>query len=204
MKYATKNIQKFYDLKTLRKILTRLCFVGIVNGDDEFFSFEKEYNEGIDAFLINYGNGDFVSFYLSNQFGVIIGDCSECEIDPEAMEILLENFPDRYSDFIGIEDEFVTFIYWKEEGDTNGWNTAYDSDGEEDGSVFLLEPINENAEDLYEWFKYHYYGEIHMDTIKSLLNDDYSEDLINSINPDCEVDEVLEQLTELKISLSRE
>ncbi|MNH96462.1 hypothetical protein D3C81_1516370 [compost metagenome] len=100
-----------------------------------------------------------------------------------------------------IKNEDVTFCIWRKNYDLEWQKGEVEiPDGEEDGSDFLLGTIFQTPEDFVEFAKDYFDLTPSLDIVANIYNGiPISAEMIQMLNPDCDVEDVLQELESLHL-----
>lgn len=202
------NLPEPIKLKRLMKIHALLNIVLCREEWTRYHSYFPEWKDKISMAKIDNGAGDHLFILFAPQGAIIKGFDHESELSPYARDEH-EIWPGIYDGvpkelFFLLEDEAirkedVTFCIWRKNCDLEWQKGAVEiPDGEEDGSNFLLGTIFQTPEDFVEFAKDYFDLTPPLDIVANIYNGNpISSDMIQMLNPDCDVEEVLQELTSL-------
>jgi hypothetical protein len=130
------------------------------------FRYEPAWANGIAMGKYDNGAGDnVIAFFGADGKTVVKGFDHESEVSPHARDeygiwpSIYEGIPADILQFIrdeAAEYEDVTFCYWSVDGKSWQSGSAVIAEGVDDGSAWLLEMIQMDADQFVEWAKSYY------------------------------------------------
>ncbi|MNU83362.1 hypothetical protein D3C71_730610 [compost metagenome] len=204
------NLLEPIKLKKLMKIHALLNMVLCRDEWLRYHSFFPEWKDRISMAKIDNGSGDHLFILFAPQGTIIKGFDHESELSPYARDEheiwpgIYEGVPKEL--FLLLEDEAiknedVTFCIWRKNYDLEWQKGEVEiPDGEEDGSDFLLGTIFQTPEDFVEFAKDYFDLTPSLDIVANIYNGiPISAEMIQMLNPDCDVEDVLQELESLHL-----
>ncbi|MNL28009.1 hypothetical protein D3C87_1496380 [compost metagenome] len=204
------NLLEPIKLKKLMKIHALLNMVLCRDEWLRYHSFFPEWKDKISMAKIDNGSGDHLFILFAPQGTIIKGFDHESELSPYARDEheiwpgIYEGVPKEL--FLLLEDEAiknedVTFCIWRKNYDLEWQKGEVEiPDGEEDGSDFLLGTIFQTPEDFVEFAKDYFDLTPSLDIVANIYNGiPISAEMIQMLNPDCDVEDVLQELESLHL-----
>ncbi|MDR6880424.1 hypothetical protein [Bacillus sp. 3255] len=196
----------------LKKLMKIQATLNIILCQDEwlrYHSFVQDWDEGVCMAKINNGAGDHLIMLFSPEGSIMKGFDHESELSPYAqdehkvMQGIYDDVPKELLSLLeddAIEKDDVTFCIWRKNNDTNWHKGKVEiSQGESDGSDFLLGCICHTPEDFVEFAMGYFELSPSLDVVAKIYDDfPITEEMINILNPDCDVKEVLQELELLR------
>ncbi|WP_261300545.1 hypothetical protein [Paenibacillus andongensis] len=196
----------------LKKLLKIQASLNIILCEDEwlrYHRFVQDYDEGVCMAKIDNGAGDHLIILFSPEGTIIKGFDHESELSPYALDehkVLQGIYDDVPKELLSlleddaIEKDDVTFCIWRENSDTN-WHKGKVEipKGKSDGSDFLVGCIFHTPEDFVEFAEGYFELSPSLDVVAKIYDDfPITVEMINILNPDCDVKEVLQELELLR------
>ncbi|MNI41598.1 hypothetical protein D3C73_958550 [compost metagenome] len=197
----------------LKKLMKIHALLNIVLCRDEwirYHSFVPEWKDQISMAQIDNGSGDHLFILFAPQGTIIKGFDHESELSPYARDEheiwpgIYEGVPKILFSLLedeAIENEDVTFCIWREISDLEWQKGKVEIPvGENDGSEFLLGTIFQTPEAFVEFAKGYFDLTLSIDIVANIYNGiPITAEMIQMLNPDCDVKEVLQEIESLPI-----
>ncbi|WP_042166743.1 hypothetical protein [Paenibacillus gorillae] len=198
----------------LKKLMRIQASLNIILCQDEwlrYHSFIPEWDEAVCMAKIDNGAGDHLIILFSSAGCIIKGFDHKSELSPYAQDEhkvwqgIYDDVPKELLFLLhddAIEQDDVTFCIWRESSDTN-WHKGKVEvpEGESDGSDFLIGCIFHTPEDFVEFARGYFEVSLSLDIIAKIYDDlPITAEMIQMLNPDCDVKEVLQELESLHLT----
>lgn len=192
----------------LKKLMQIQASLNIILCRDEwlrYHSFVQDWGEGVCMAKIDNGAGDHLIILFSAEGCIIKGFDHESELSPYAQDEhkvfqgIYDDVPKELLSLLednAIEKDDVTFCIWRKNSDTN-WHKGKVEipKGESDGSDFLVGCIFHTPEDFVEFAIGYFESLPSLEVVAKIYADSpITEEMINILNPNCDVKEVLQEL----------
>ncbi|MFT6501416.1 MAG: hypothetical protein ACJASQ_001528 [Crocinitomicaceae bacterium] len=212
VKFTTSNIEAFYEIEQLRATLLALAKLNIILCDEDWLRYHRyniKWSESEELAEIDDGSGNNMFILFTNEGCVIKGFDHESQVSPHAQEEyqvwpgIYDGLPSHFEELLddeAIEKEDVTFCYWREKNNLT-WSkgSASFTNGEDDGSGFLLGTISKTNEQFKNWADDYFEVEMPIEFVTAVYNNEpITEDIIMGINPECDLESVKKELRELE------
>ncbi|KRE92124.1 hypothetical protein ASG89_33730 [Paenibacillus sp. Soil766] len=199
----------------LKKLMKIQASLNIILCEDEwlrYHSFVQDWDEGVCMAKIDNGAGDHLIILFSPEGSIIKGFDHESELSPYAQDEhkvwqgIYDDIPKELLSLLegdAIKKDDVTFCIWCENSDTN-WRKGKVEipKGESDGSDFLVGCIFHTPEEFVEFAKGYFESSPTLDVVAKIYDDfPITAEMINILNPDCDVKEVLQELELLRLRI---
>ncbi|WP_201007526.1 hypothetical protein [Paenibacillus glycanilyticus] len=197
-------------LKKLMKIQASLNIILCQEKWLRYHSFVQDWDEGVCMAKIDNGAGDHLIILFSPVGSIIKGFDHESELSPYAqdehkvLQGIYDEVPKELLSLLeddAIEKDNVTFCIWRKNSDTN-WHKGNVEipKGGSDGSDFLVGCIFHTPEDFIEFAIDYFELSPSIDVVAKIYDDfPITEEMINILNPDCDVMAVLQELELLRL-----
>ena len=158
------------------------------------------------GYILDNGSGDKLTVLFVENGALIIGFDHENELnqfaanewDSNVIEYIYANVPEELTELLSDEEkDETTFCMWSTDGTNWMQNEVKGNDG---GKEYLLGYIYQNAENWCEWAEEYYDKVVVQELVQKVYQGEMleKEDIIN-LNPECNVEEVLEEIVGLMI-----
>ncbi|MFC5451572.1 hypothetical protein [Paenibacillus aestuarii] len=199
----------------LKKLMKIQASLNIILCEDEwlrYHRFVQDWDEGVCMAKIDNGAGDHLIILFSTEGSIIKGFDHESELSPYAqdehkvLEGIYDDVPKELLTLLeddAIEKDDVTFCIWRENSDTS-WRKGKVEipKGESDGSDFLVGCIFHTPEDFVEFAEGYFEISPSLDIVAKIYDEfTITAEMINILNPDCDVKEVLQELELLRLKI---
>ncbi|WP_340512938.1 hypothetical protein [Cohnella sp. 56] len=205
--------ERLPDPASLKKLMKIQASLNIIFCQDEwlrYHSFVPNWDADIDMAKIDNGAGDHLIILFSPEGSIIKGFDHESELSPYAQDEH-QVWPGIYDDvpkeLLGlleddaIEQDDATFCMWRKNGDTN-WHQGNVEipEGASDGSDFLVGCIFQTPENFAEFAAGYFELSPSLEVVAQIYDGaSITEEMIHTLNPDCDVKEVLQELESLRL-----
>lgn len=135
------------------------------------FRYEPNWADGIAMAKFDNGAGDnVIAFFTGDEKTLIKGFDHESEVSAHAREEygiwpgMYDGMPSKFLDLLrdeAAEFEDVTFCCWSEDGQTWATGSAVIPEEIDDGSAWLLNMLQMNADRFIEWARSYYGNDFH-------------------------------------------
>ncbi|TCN01327.1 hypothetical protein EV294_101781 [Paenibacillus sp. BK033] len=197
----------------LKKLMKVQASLNIILCRDEwlrYHSFVQDWDEGVCMAKIDNGAGDHLIILFSPEGSIIKGFDHESELSPYAQDehqVLQGIYDDVPKELVSlleddaIEKDDVTFCIWRKSSDVNWHKGKVEIPlGVSDGSDFLIGCIFHTPEDFVEFAEGYFELSPSLEVVAKIYNDfPITEEIINILNPGCDVKEVLQELELLRL-----
>jgi len=195
-------------LKKLMKIQAALNIVLCREEWLRYHSYDPDWNNNIAMAKIDNGSGDHIVILFTPMGTIIKGFDHESEVSPHARDEF-EIWPGIYEavpntllvllEDEAIERENVTFCIWQEASDLNWQKGEIEfSEGEDDGSDFLLGTILQTPADFVEFAESYFEIELSLAILTKIYDGHpITTEMIQALNPDSDTEKVLRELESL-------
>lgn len=166
-------------------------------------NYSKE--NSLEKYIIDNGKGDFLTIYFSGLNVMIKGfdhenefnQLSKEEIDTEFFENIYSVVPDEFRKILTKEEIYeTTFVTYCSINDGKWIEKSFqDNDG---GKNYLLKYIMKTADDWCNWAKDYYEKDFDIQLVEKIYNNEFNEDIIKLLNPDCDISETLKLIKNIK------
>ncbi|UJF34504.1 hypothetical protein [Paenibacillus hexagrammi] len=192
----------------LKKLMKIQASLNIILCQDEwlrYHRFVQDWAEGVCMAKIDNGAGDHLFILFSPKGCLIKGFDHESGLSPYAQDEhkvwqgIYDDVPKELLSLLegdAIAKDDVTFCIWHENSDTN-WHKGKVEipKGESDGSDFLMGCIFHTPEDFVEFAEGYFELTPSLEVVAKIYEDcSITAEMITILNPDCDVEEVLQEL----------
>lgn len=194
------------ELKNYLKAMAILDMIMVSKEDDwlrlvNFYKTDTEY-----GYILDNGSGDKFRVSFVANGAIIIGFDHENELnqfaadewDSSFIEYTYANVPEEFNQLLfGEEKNETTFCMWSTDGTNWMQNEVEGNDG---GKEYLLGYICKNAENWCEWAEEYYDIAVDLELVQKVYQGEIPEkEEIIKLNPECNVEEVLDEIEGLII-----
>ncbi|WP_379164480.1 hypothetical protein [Paenibacillus sp. sgz5001063] len=197
----------------LKKLMKFQASLNIILCQDEwlrYHSFVQDWDEDVCMAKIDNGAGDHLLILFSSEGSIIKGFDHESELSPYAQDEhkvyqgIYDDVPKELLSLLeddAIEKDDVTFCIWRKNSDINWHKGKVDiPKGESDGSEFLVGCIFLTPEDFVEFAIGYFELSPSLDVVAKIYDDfPITEEMINILNPNCDVKKVLQEIELLRL-----
>jgi hypothetical protein len=210
-----KNLPGIDELKDILVSQAALDIIMIEDKNRYFrlVNYYRNTSNGIDIVKIDNGQGDHVYIVFADEGAIIKGYAHESIMSPYAnyevriVEGIYDDVPSELMILLDDSEEFqdVTFCIWRKQTDTfwSKGDIAFPADYKDgdDGEYYLLKYILLDAKSWLEWAKTFYKDRadnINPEDIKKVYEQQHiTKDILKSINPDSDFEEVSRELNRI-------
>ncbi|MDI4645865.1 hypothetical protein [Cohnella hashimotonis] len=176
-----------------------------------YHSFDQDWAEDVSMAKIDNGAGDRMYILFSPDGCILKGFDHESELSPYAQDEhrvfdgIYDDVPAQLLSLLdddAMEKDVVTFCIWRESSESN-WRKGKVAitEGESDGSQFLVGCIFQTPEDFVEFAEGYFELSLPLDIVVKIYDGaSITGDMIKALNPDRDVKEVLYELKSLNLS----
>ncbi|MNO89481.1 hypothetical protein D3C76_809650 [compost metagenome] len=193
------------NLKKLLKILSSLNIVLCPEEWLRYHSFVSDFDKNVSFASIDNGSGDDLCIVFAPQGTIIKGFDHESEVSPYACDEhevwpgIYEEVPTSLLSLLedeAIAKDDVTFCFWRENNDLTWQKGKVEIPaGAEDGSDFLLGTIFRTAEDFVEFAEGYFELTLPLEIVTKIYEGAaITKEMIKALNPDSDVEKVLQEL----------
>ena len=194
------------ELKMNLKAMAILDMIMVPKEDDwlrlvNFYKTDTEY-----GYILDNGSGDKLMVSFVDKGAMIIGFDHENELNQFAadewdsgfIEYTYANVPEAFTQLLSDEEkDETTFCMWSTDGTNWMQNEVEGNDG---GKEYLLGYICQNAESWCAWGEEYYDITVDLELVQKVYQGEMLENEdITKLNPECNVEEVLEEIAGLSL-----
>lgn len=194
------------ELKNYLKAMAILDMIMVSKEDDwlrlvDFYNTDNEY-----GYILDNGSGDKLTVRFVAKGAIIIGFDHENELnqfaadewDGNFIEYTYANVPEEFIQLLSDEEkDETTFCMWSSDGTNWMQNEVEGNDG---GKEYLLGYICQNAESWCAWAEEYYDIAVDLEIVQKVYQREILEkEEIIKLNPECNVEEVLDEIEGLII-----